>query len=275
MMTQTDWNPEDEPEVDTVGAIGWGLALFRLAGIAAVIYGLMIVLALTRLVEIPFKKRLVSPAIVQLACKGALRILGLAVTTRGHPMRHKGAVVCNHVSWLDIFTLNATQRGFFVAKSEVAKWPVVGFIARATSAVFITRDPSQAKRQKTQFEDRLIAGDRLIFFPEGTSTDGLRVLAFKSTLFAAFFEPHLVDTMWIQPVTTNYVAPEGRDARFYGWWGEMAFFPSFLKSLAATRAGRVEIVFHQPVAVADFDDRKALARYCQQVVRGGLTTTAG
>ena len=85
------------------------------------------------------------------------------------------------------------------------------------------------------FYARLLAGHKLLFFPEGTSTDGLRVLPFKSTLFAAFFEPELHHTMWIQPVSVVYYAPVGEEARFYGWWGDMEFAPHLLKTLAARR----------------------------------------
>jgi len=270
----TVWHPEDEPEPVRMDAVGLALAFFRLLGIAFVIYGLMIVLALTRLIELPFGRRTVSPAVVQLACKGALIVLGLKVTTEGQPMRHKGAVVANHSSWLDIFTLNAVQRGFFVSKAEVDDWPAIGLIARSTGTVFIERRASHAKRHKSQFEERLIAGDRLMFFPEGTSTDSLRVLPFKSTLFAAFFEKHLVKTMWIQPVTVNYYAPKGQDPRYYGWWGEMPFFSHFLKSLASKRQGRVAIRFHPAVRVADFKDRKTLTRHCEDAVRAGMVDRA-
>ncbi|MEJ6715093.1 MAG: lysophospholipid acyltransferase family protein [Rhodobacterales bacterium] len=264
------WDPTETVEIEPIDPIGWALVFFRLSGIAVVIYGLMVVLAVTRLLEFPFRKRIVSPFVVQLACKGSLFILGIPVTTKGKPMRHRGAVVANHASWLDIFTLNSAQRVFFVSKAEVDKWPAIGLIARSTGTVFIERRASHAKVQKTQFEKRLITGDRLLFFPEGTSTDSISVLPFKSTLFAAFFEKNLVSTMWIQPVSVNYFAPKGADPRYYGWWGDMAFFPHFLKSLAAKRTGRVEILFHPPVAVSDFKDRKSLARHCEDAVREGL-----
>jgi lyso-ornithine lipid O-acyltransferase len=97
-------------------------------------------------------------------------------------MQHKGALVANHASWLDIFTLNACDRIYFVSKSEVAGWPGIGWLARATGTVFINRQGREAQMQKLLFEARLRAGHRLLFFPEGTSTDGQRVLDFKSTL---------------------------------------------------------------------------------------------
>lgn len=268
------WDPEDVPENPALGLLGWGIALLRLSAMAVVIYGLMAVLAITLLLEAPLKSRPVSPHIVQLACKLSLGILGIKVRIQGQPMRHKGAIVSNHASWLDIFPLNAAAQVFFVSKAEVRKWPVIGLMARSAGTVFIERRTSQARRHKTQFQARLIKGDRLLFFPEGTSTDSLRVIRFKSSLFAAFFEPDLVDQLWIQPASLIYHAPRGEEARYYGWWGEMPFGPSFLKILAARRTGRVEVIFHTPVQVTDFADRKALARHCEAKVRAGFETSA-
>ncbi len=125
-------------------------------------------------------------------------------------MHEKGAVVANHSSWLDIFTLNASQRIYFVAKSEVSGWPGIGWLARATGTVFITRKGTEAKRQQDLFEARLRAGHQLLFFPEGTSTDALRVLPFKPTLFQAFFTHGLDRVLFIQPVTVVYHAPPAR-----------------------------------------------------------------
>jgi 1-acyl-sn-glycerol-3-phosphate acyltransferase len=178
--------------------------------------------------------------------------------------------VSNHASWFDVFTLNACQRIYFVAKSEVRGWAGIGWLARATGTVFIARRGAEAKRQRELFEQRLRAGHKLLFFPEGTSTDGLRVLPFKSTLFAAFFADGLAEELHIQPVSVVYAAPDGQDPRFYGWYGEMDFAPHLLKLLAARRQGSVEVVFHDPVKISDFPDRKALAAHCEAQVRGAF-----
>jgi 1-acyl-sn-glycerol-3-phosphate acyltransferase len=269
------WSDGAPPPDGRLGPLGWALALLRLTLIAVVIYSLMVFLLIARLIETPFGRRPVSPAIVQLASRLSLGILRLPVKVHGTPMRHRGAVVSNHCSWLDIFSLNAVARVYFVSKAEVSAWPVIGQVARAAGTVFIERKASHAARQKTQFEERLLAGDRLLFFPEGTSTDGLRVLPFKSTLFAAFFAPDLRATMWIQPASLIYHAPKGEDPRFFGWWGEMEFGPHFLKTLGAPRAGRIEVVFHDPVAVSQFRDRKALTAHCEKAVREGLARVLG
>ena len=117
------------------------------------------------------------------------------------------------------------------------------------------------------FEERLIAGHKLLFFPEGTSTDGKRVLVFKPTLFEALFSDSTRDDLWIQPVTVVYQAPVGRDQRFYGWWGDMDFGPHLLQVLGQSPQGRVEVTWHEPLQVAELSDRKTAARATEAVVR--------
>ena len=185
-------------------------------------------------------------------------------------MHHRGAAVANHASWLDIFTLNAFQNIYYVAKSEVARWPGIGWLALATGAVFITRKRSQAAKQQIMLERRLQLGHKLLFFPEGTSTDGFRVLPFRTTLFQAFYAPDLLHDVHIQPVSVIYSAPEGADPRFYGWWGDMDFAPHLLAMLAARRHGAVRVVYHDPVRVDGFDNRKALAAHVERIVRAGM-----
>ena len=251
------------------GVLGWGLILIRGLVLGLLTYGCLALLLLVRLVERPLcgQARPVTPYITQFVCRVAFVILGLPLIVRGQPMRQKGAVVANHSSWLDIFALNAVQRIYFVAKSEVAGWPGIGWLARATGTVFIARKGSEAKRQQALFEERLRMGHKLMFFPEGTSTDALRVLPFKSTLFAAFYSHGLDRVLFVQPVTVVYHAPPGEDPRFYGWWGEMDFAPHLLITLAARRQGRVEVIFHPEVPVDAFPDRKQLAAHCERVIR--------
>ncbi len=270
-MTVT-WQSEEEPEHPPIAAAGWARVAWRGGVLGLVIFGCLGLLLLVRLVERPIcgLRRPWTPFITQFVCRTAFVILGIRYRTRGALMTQPGAVVANHSSWLDIFALNARKRIYFVSKSEVAGWPGIGWLARATGTVFITRDPRAAKAQTAMFEARLRAGHKLLFFPEGTSTDGLRVLPFKSTLFAAFFSNALRGDMWIQPVTVIYRAPVGEDARFYGWWGEMEFGTHLLQTLATRRQGAVELVYHAPLRVADFTDRKALAKASEDVVRAGL-----
>ena len=269
------WQSVEPDDLPPITPLGWLLVLVRGIILFAVVFGGLALLLLVRLFERPFcgAHRPVTPYITQFVCRAAFLVLGIGFSSSGQMMRHPGAVVANHSSWLDIFALNARKRVYFVSKAEVAKWPVIGWLARATGTVFIRRAAQDAKAQKDVFETRLKMGHKLLFFPEGTSTDGLRVLSFKSTLFAAFFTPELRELLWIQPVTVVYHAPQGQSSRYYGWWGDMDFAPHLLKTLASTRQGRVAVIYHDAVQVADFADRKALADHCETEVRSGLTQT--
>ncbi len=264
----SDWLTS-EPVMPRVSALGWVRVLWRGGVLGLVTYGGLLVLLLLRLVERPLfgPARPWTPHITQGVCRAAFAILGIRLEVRGRPMAVRGAMVANHGSWLDIFALNAAARVYFVAKSEVHGWAGIGWLARATGTVFITRKGAEAKRQQEEFEARLSVGHRLLFFPEGTSTDGLRVLPFKSTLFAAFFTVKADEPLHIQPVTVVYHAPQGTDARHYGWWGQMAFAPHLLMVLADARPGRVEVIFHPEVPVRAFPDRKSLAAHCERVIR--------
>ena len=268
----TTWRAEIASERPPIGPVGLMLILLRGGLFALVTYGGLLLLLLCRLVERPLcgLHRPVTPRITRAVCRLSLGIMGIRYSVRGQPMHHVGAVVANHSSWLDIFALNACQSVYFVSKAEVARWPFIGWLARATGTAFIARDPKQAKVQQALFEERIRAGHKLLFFPEGTSTDGLRVLPFKPTLFAAFYSHGLEHVMEIQPVTVIYRAPPGATARFYGWWGDMAFGPHLAKVLAKPRQGAVEVVFHAPVRVDAFATRKALAQHCEEAVRNGL-----
>ncbi|MBC7144205.1 MAG: 1-acyl-sn-glycerol-3-phosphate acyltransferase [Thioclava marina] len=263
---------EEEPDPKPLGTFDWARAVAR-----GVIWGLvlltgLVALLVLRLIERPIHglARPWTPWITQMVCRMSLPILGMGYRVSGRPMNKIGAVVANHGSWLDIFALNACQRVYFVSKAEVARWPFVGWLARATGTVFIKRDPREAKAQQTLFEERIRAGHHLLFFPEGTSTDARRVLPFKPTLFQAFYSHGLDKVMQIQPVTVVYRLPEGEDPRFYGWWGDMEFGPHLLKVLAQRRQGSVEIVFHTPLSVADYPSRKDLAWAAEAAVRAGL-----
>ena len=270
-MNQT-WDKGAPPDTVAIGPLGWALALARGLVLAVLVFGCLGLLLLVRLVERPIwgRRRPLTPFITQFVCRNAFRIMGMGFATSGDLMAERGAVVANHSSWLDIFALNARKRIYFVSKAEVARWPAIGWLARATGTVFIDRDPKLARSQTAQFEERLAVGHKLLFFPEGTSTDGLRVLAFKPTLFQAFFSDHLRDFMHVQPVAVVYHAPKGQPARFYGWWGSMDFGPHLLKVLACRHQGSVELIYMPPVRVADFSDRKTLAAHCEAAVREGF-----
>ena len=265
------WEGEGWPVYPRITPLGWVRVVVRACLLVLLVFGGLLILLAVRLIERPScgLNRPATPYITQFVCRTAFRILGIKHTVKGTPMEERGAVVANHSSWLDIFSLNAAKRIYFVSKSDVARWPGIGWLARATGTVFLERDRARAREQTQVFQDRLLAGHKLLFFPEGTSTDGLRVLPFKTTLFEAFFAKEIRAEMAVQPVSVRYTAPKDCDRRFYGWWGDMSFGGHLLEILAPAQQGSVTLHYHTPLRVADFTDRKALALACEEAVRAG------
>lgn len=266
----TTWISEDGEPIDKkISFLGWLLLFTRGATIIFVItIGLFLKCSL-RLFEKPLfgNRRPVTPYITVLVSRVSLWLLSISVKRFGSPLKKAGALVANHSSWLDIFALNSSQRLYFVSKSEVAKWPGIGLLAKATGTLFIRREAKEAIAQKKLFEQRMRMGHKLLFFPEGTSTDGMRVLPFKSALFQAFFDLDLNSECFIQPVTVTYFAPVNEDPRFYGWWGDMSFTVHLLKTIASRRQGSIEIRYHDPLLVSNFDSRKELAVAAEKIIR--------
>jgi 1-acyl-sn-glycerol-3-phosphate acyltransferase len=202
---------------------------------------------------------------------GCRDIAGLRVRLTGRPATAAGTLyVVNHASYLDILVLGGLLDAAFVAKAEVSRWPLFGLLARLSGTEFISRRPSAARRVRDRLAERLDKGERLILFPEGTSSDNGRVLPFRSSFFDAARGERAV-----QPVTLAYVRDgsgraldaEGRAA--FAWFGAMELLPHLL-GVFARDGVEVEIMFHPPVAAPMFPDRKALAAHCEAAVADGL-----
>jgi 1-acyl-sn-glycerol-3-phosphate acyltransferase len=190
----------------------------------------------------------------------------------------KGAVlfVCNHASYADISLIGAHIRGSFVAKAEVAKWPLFGICAKLSRTVFVDRRARYARQQAEEMKRRFQKGDRLILFAEGTSSDGNRVLPFRSSLFATAEIEVEGKPVTVQPVSLAYTRldgiPMGRHLRpFFAWYGDMEMF-SHLWGIVGVGRSTVVLEFHKPVTVRDFPSRKALAAHCQAVVAAGVSS---
>ena len=204
-------------------------------------------------------------------------ILDAKVTVKGEQVK-EGAVlfVCNHASYADISLIGAHIRGSFVAKAEVAKWPLFGICAKLSRTVFVDRRARYARQQAEEMKRRFERGDRLILFPEGTSSDGNRVLPFRSSLFATAEIEIDGKPVAVQPVSLAYTRldgiPMGRHLRpFFAWYGDMEMF-SHLWGIVGVGRSTVVLEFHKPVTVRDCPSRKALAAYCQSVVAAGVSS---
>jgi len=265
------YGDEPIPSVPRPGVLGWFLVGTRGFGIVSVLMMGVILIMPLRLTERYFTgpRRPLTGPWVQGVCRLCLWIMGIRWQREGSPMRGPGAIVANHSGWLDILALNAAMPVFFVSKAEVAGWPGINILTRVTNTHFVTRDPRLARQQAEEFAMRTRAGHRLLFFPEGTSTDGQRVLPFKPTLFQGFLDPALPADLAIQPMTAVYRAPEGRDPRFYGWFAAMSLGTHLLAVLAQPRQGTVTVRLHPPIPVAG-ESRKTLSAKAETAVRSGF-----
>ena len=205
------------------------------------------------------------------------RALGIRVNTRGAIAEKRPLlVVSSHSSYLDIEVLGGLIQGSFVAKAEIAGWPLFGLLAKLQRSVFIERRSSKAKEHKDELEKRLLAGDALILFPEGTSNDGNRTLPFRSALFSVAERRIEGEPLCVQPVTIAYTRldgmPMGRSFRpFFAWYGDMSL-PQHLWRMLGMGLLSVDVIFHEPVTIDRFGSRKAMAEYCWRVVTEGLAT---
>ena len=249
----------------------WLRVVRRGLPVALVTFGGLALLMLLRVFERPLcgPRRPVTPYLTRAVCRANLLLLGFRTEFRGKAAPSPVAIVANHSTWLDIFALNAAQTVVFVSKAEVASWPGIGLLAKATGTLFIKRETREVTGQVTLLQDKLRAGERLVFFPEGTSGDGRQVLPFKPALFAALTQSGLAG-MQVQPVTLYYDAPAGRDRRFYGWWGNMDFGPHLLSVLSVPKQGRITVTRHAPLSCAAMPDRKALSAHSEATIRAAL-----
>ena len=181
----------------------------------------------------------------------------------------------NHCSWLDIPVLGGRLEACFVSKDEIARWPGVSLVARLGRTVFVTRQRNATGRERDDMRGRLAAGDDLLLFPEGTSSDGSRVLPFRSAFFSvaesdkAGGEPPPL----IQPISVVYDRlgglPTRRSTRaVFAWYGDMDLASHFWR-LAQWRGMRATVLMHPPLDPRDFANRKLLAQAAWDAVAGG------
>jgi 1-acyl-sn-glycerol-3-phosphate acyltransferase len=204
--------------------------------------------------------------------RAVTRWLDIRLNIIGEPVRDRPCLMAsNHVSWLDITVLSAVTPLSFIAKKEVNSWPGFGILARLQRTVFIDRDRRHTTgSSRDEMQERLKAGETLVLFAEGTSSDGWRVLPFKSAYFAAAEMPQVV----VQPVTLAYRGhwgiPMMRLRRpFYAWYGDMDMGSHLWQALALGPI-EVDVICHPPLTLADAGNRKALARLSEETVRRGL-----
>ena len=175
------------------------------------------------------------------ACSLVLCSLGIHYHVEGQPPS-SGLVVANHLSYLDILILSAAMPCFFVAKAEINSWPYFGWAARKGGTLFIDRSSlASAWKVASLIATRLTLPIPILFFPEGTSTDGSSVQRFHAWLF----EPAVRCGAPVTAAAVRYVLADGTQERDLCWFGNDAFLPHLWKALG-TAGFRAEVQFGEP-----------------------------
>jgi 1-acyl-sn-glycerol-3-phosphate acyltransferase len=205
------------------------------------------------------------------------RLLRVRVTVKGEPARGRPLlIVSNHVSWIDITAIATVMPISFIAKSEVAGWPVFGTFARLQRTVFIDRTRRKGAAEANRVvAERLADGDAMVLFAEGTTSDGNRVLPFRSAVIGAardaIAEAGHTGHVLVQPLTIAYGGRGGlplsrRDRPGIAWYGDMDLLPHLAAIMAGPPLDAV-LSWGEPVAFDTGTDRKAVTRRLQSEIQ--------
>jgi len=205
--------------------------------------------------------------------KGACRIFALHCHVEGSPAKQKPVLfLSNHISYLDVIVLGSCTPAYFIAKSEVANWPVFGPLAKLQNTLFFERKSNRVRAQVNLMSQQFDEKNNLILFAEGTSTDGEGVKPFKSSLLQSVESTD--EDVLIQAVTIAYTHYKNKSMDkvirdHFAWYDTMPFASHFFSAAGMGKAD-VRVIFHQPVRLNDFDSRKECAQFCQAQVAKGL-----
>lgn len=271
-------DPTDDPPLSPGGDSPFGSSLLgsvRLSLYALVTLSLMPIQVIV-LILLPRLWPVLPRFYHRLCC----RIMGLKVRVVGTPSTARPTLfVSNHASYLDIPVMGSILPVSFVAKVEVAQWPGYGLLAKLQRTVFVDRRRHTTAKQRDSLQSRLAAGDPLVLFPEGTSSDGNRTLPFRSALLSVAEAAPSDRPLTIQPLSIAYTGvnglPMGWSLRpLVAWYGGMELGGHLWRF---SRLGRVEVVleFHDAVRAADFPSRKELTRHCAEAVARGVDRALG
>ena len=207
-------------------------------------------------------------------------IAGININTEGlEKINQKDAgtlYIANHVSWFDILCLGSILNARFIAKKEVASMGIFGFLAKLSNTFFIDNSNKNKIYQYNNFiREKLINGESLILFPEGTTSDGNSIRKFKSSLFECINSTESL--IHVQPISICYVfknnIPMGiYSRRFIAWVGETSMVSS-MKEFLSSGSITVKLIFHPKVSMKQFNNRKELSSFCEAQILIGLNKT--
>ncbi len=198
-----------------------------------------------------------------------LDILGTQVTADLSQITPGSLIVANHISWLDIFVINAVLPCAFVSKAEVRHWPVIGWLAAANETVFLRRGSrTHARLVNDEIGERLNAGKHVVVFPEGTTTDGLRLLSFH----AALIQPALAAGRPVVPLAISYWEPDGQRSLAPRYDGDCSFARCFGNITSRRRLhARLQSL---PALGINGEDRRAVAQAAHAAIAEAIQLSA-
>ena len=246
--------------------------LYVLAAVGAITLALLPFQVIAVAFRLPLRRRIPS-FYHRMVCA----LVGVRVHVQGERIaEHPLLIVANHSSWLDIPVITAVAPVVFVAKQEIAGWPLFGTLARLQRTVFVDRKRRHKTRDiNAEIGQRLAEGDPVLLFGEGTASDGNRVLPFRSALIDsardALAEAEHTGRVWIQPLSIAYTAvrglPIGRRERPRVAWYARRPLPPHLMGVARNGAIDVTVTWGEPIAFDEQSDRKDVARRLEAQVR--------
>lgn len=237
------------------------IAAFRLARVGLhLAYGMATAALVYPLVGRPTQLRLKQRWSRQL-----LAMLGVRLQADAAALPAPALLVANHVSWLDIFVINAVAPAAFVCKAEVRGWPGIGWLCARTETLFMPRGSRSAAKQAGGIvAARLRAGWRVAVFPEGTTTDGGRLLPFRPALLQGAIDAGCA----VQPLALRYVDGEGRASTLPAYCGDITLLASLRRIAAAPRLeARLDVL---PALDGRGAERRALAAKAETSIRDAL-----
>lgn len=214
----------------------------------------------------PFMSHAARKRLRQRWSRRLLRLLDIQLVTQGAPLAPGSLLVANHVSWLDIFVVNAIAPAAFVSKSEVRDWPVIGWLAARNETVFLRRGSrGHAKVVNAEIAALLEADHNVAVFPEGTTSDGTQVLHFH----AALLQPAIECQRPIQPLSLRYEGPDGHLSLAPAYVGDTSLGQSVLTIIAAPRL-IARVTLFEPVPTHTGRHRREIASDARDAVIAGV-----
>ena len=273
--TDTD-KPADKTDNNTckvrIAPLAFPLRVIRLALLLGLIVVGLILACWIQVIQWAEKREQVSErtndirlTLKQWWLKVLCLILGVRVHRRGGPWTSPVLMVSNHISWLDIPVLGGNVSFHFLAKSEIRKWPIIGWLANITGTLFIRRKSGDSGKVNRDLSRYLGHGNSVLVFPEGTTTDGYQVKPFHDRLLNSAITSHVA----LQPITLAYYEAGMPHSRV-PFIGDDSLVPSIWKILGE-RVIHVHLHYHPPIMSFEQDSRQ-LARQAQATIESGLKT---